>query len=179
MLKSEMFTEEEKSARAYLNALHISVEEAGGLYSLWSERTARMNTVEVTKLGDALGITNKGIYSPNASVSLVKKTIKDLSKQNNCKNFDGLSADLNSNCDNFERQIDSVWLNYAKDEVVKHGEDLKVPTAKQIKDGFVAGEYDDILKTNYALLRDGETELLLSNYQFKVETNQIDYSAEQ
>ena len=180
MAKKEMSKNtNENCAVEYLKLLQNCVEEAGGLSALWSERTARMNSIQVTSLGDALGFTNKGEYSPSASISLVRSSIEKLAKEKSNAKLNMQSKDLNEQCDNFEQEIAGVWLNYANEQVDKNGGELVIPSAQQLKESFVAGEYDSVLKDNYSLLKGSETNLLLANYQFKIEASQPDYFAEQ
>lgn len=151
-----------KKTNEYLSGLQQSLEQAGGLTSLWSERVSRMTTPELEKLGIQLGITAEGDYSPLASISIATESIKNVFSKESSPHFKELAYNLSGEVLGFQQQVESVWFNYAYDVIEQKGFNSVPPTAEELRINFVSGEYDTALTENYMMLRDAETKLLLS-----------------
>ena len=156
-------------AGAYLTGLQRSLEQAGGLYSLWSERTARMNSIEQAKLGNELGITAEGEYAPMASVNFVRPYATKVAEDKGPSMIKDKGAKLLTQTYEFEQQINNVWTDYAYHIVKEEGFGAVPPSAEELKENFVAGNYDQTLISHQQLLRNPETDLLLAQHNLQVE----------
>ena len=158
-----------KKTNEYLNGLQQSLEQAGGLTSLWSERVARMTTPELEGLGEQLGITEDGNYAPLVSISHVTESVQKVLSKECSPHFKELAYDLTGKVIGFQQQVEGVWFDYAYDIIEKQGLDAVPPTADELKTNFVNGEYDTALTDNYKMLRSAETNLLLSCHNMEAE----------
>lgn len=160
-----------KKANEYLISLQQSLEQAGGLSSLWSERTARMTTTELNKLGGQLGINEEGEYMPLTSMALVTNSINKVFAKESSENIKSLAYKLTGEVLSFDQQVNGVWFDYAYGVIEQQGINAVAPTAEELKTGFVNGDYDTALIENYSKLKDQETNLLLSHHNMEAEIN--------
>ena len=151
-----------KKTNEYLTALQQNLEQAGGLSTLWSERTARMTTPNILALGEKLGISEEGEYTPLASMARVANLVQEVSAKDQPKPIKDLSYKLIGEVLGFDQQVNGVWFDYAYGVIEEKGFDAVAPTAEELKTGFVNGDYDTVLTERYSQLRDAETNLLLS-----------------
>lgn len=151
-----------KKTNEYLNALQQNLEQAGGLSALWSERTARMTTNEILALGERLGISEEGEYTPLASMARAADLIQEVSAKDQPKSIKDLSYKLTGEVLGFDQQLNGVWFDYCYKVIEEQGFDTVAPTAEELKTGFVNGDYDAVLTERYSQLRNPETNLLLS-----------------
>ena len=153
-----------KKTNEYLNALQQNLEQAGGLTSLWSERIARMDTPNILALGEKLGISEEGEYTPLAAMTRASDLIQKVSAKDQPKTIKDLSYKLTGEVLGFDQQVNGVWFDHCYKVIEEQGFDVVAPTAEELKTGFVKGDYDNILTERYSQLREAETNLLLSCY---------------
>lgn len=161
-----------KKANDYLKGLQKSLEQAGGLSSLWSERTARLTSIEVSKLGANLGITEDGVYSPLASISLATEAVQKVFLDESLSCFKDLAYKITGELLGFDQKVEGVWFDYANDAINKEGFNTLPPTSEQLKNNFVNGNYDVALAERYSMLKDSETNLLLSCHDLQSKISQ-------
>ena len=163
-------------AGAYLIGLQRSLEQAGGLYSLWSERTARMNSIEQVKLGNELGITAEGEYAPMETVNFVKPYATKVAEHKGPSMIKDKASKLMVQSHEFEQQINNLWTEYAYNIVKEEGFGAVPPSAEELRENFVAGSYDQTLISHQQVLRNPETDLLLAQKDLQVEldSNHLD-----
>lgn len=147
-------------ARDYLSSLQQNVEAAGGLPTLWHERTKMMRNQDKAKLGNELGITAEGKYGPTETLKYVRENATAVAEHEGPSHFKDLGSLLITQSKGFETQIDNMWTHYAMDVLNTQGINAEPPAPEVIAEGFKTGEYDALLSSTQKLLSGPENNLM-------------------
>lgn len=147
-------------AKEYLTSLQQNLEEAGGLPTLWHERTKMMNIQDKSKLGNQLGITGEGKYGPTETLAYVGENATAIAQNEGPSHLKDLGASLITQNSKFKEQVNEEWTSYALDILYTQGVGAQAPTSEEIAASFKAGEYDEALTSIQQKLSVPENNLL-------------------
>mgnify|MGYP003288997028 CR=1 FL=1 len=153
----------EDDAGHYLQVLTQGLKKAGGLKTLWAERTAELSVSEKVSLSKELGITPNGNYEP---LDTPKYVLSSFANGLECgdvpEQFKQATDDMCKRAVNLQSKVPNVWREYIINKMMENPDnEICAPyPLDECRLSFLYGEMDEDMKDVYSIFKDESTSLM-------------------